>query len=63
MIDRKVYYSMDELGKIFNCTRLEALEYTRANRLLTVRHLGDTYISEDELVKHLMERHLVTKGC
>lgn len=59
--DGKIYYSMDEVAQSIKCTRQEALEFVRANRLATIRRCGDTYLPEDELVRYHREHHRRTK--
>ena len=61
-VNQNVYYNMDELGRILKCSRIDALEYVRVYKIPSVRYSGNTYISEDELVKHLMERNKLSKG-
>lgn len=50
-------YDMDELARIFRTSRAEALSYLHFNAIPTVRYRGNSYVYENEIVRHLMAKH------
>lgn len=50
-------YSIDELTTMFRQSRAEVLNYLHINRIPAVRYRGNSYVYENEIVRHLMDKH------